>query len=113
MMQPLHKPRRSSARGFTLTELALVLFIVSAVVGAIWVAGQHVWDNYRVYRVFQQTMSSVQGIRDKYGNTLNVWAFAADSDQTSTFDAIGILPVEMRRTPGSAPGGSPRSCSRR
>jgi len=87
-------------RGFTLTELAIVLLVAGAVVGAIWVAGGAVWSNYRIYRFSQQVITAVKNIRDQYANAVQL---PAGPDITKTLDGLNLLPVEMRRDP-SKPG---------
>lgn len=99
--------------GFTLLELAILLMVVGSVTGVIWVAGQHVLDNYRLYRANQQIALTVQNIRNYYGTTIQTWGtpgpgFTAGNDITATLDQllpnIQIFPSEMRRDPTQAPG---------
>ena len=104
MMKRITVFAKRKRKGFTLLELAIVLLAASAVIGALWVAGQAVWDNYRVYRVNQQITTAVQSIRDNYGNTFQTWdkhipTWAPPLDITKPLDALSLLPVEMRRNP--------------
>lgn len=94
---PFLKGRR---RGFTLTELAFVLVIVCLLLGAIWVAGQSVWDNYRVYLANEQMAKVTQNIREYYMNAQTLPA----GTLTTTLDGLGLFPVEMRRNPDAALG---------
>jgi len=96
---------RQARRGFTLLELAIVLLLVTALVGAIMTAAERLWDNYRIYRVVQQVMNSVQNIRDNFSNSIS--AFPSTTEQTNSFDSLGLLPVEMRRYPSLGPGNTP------
>lgn len=93
-------------RGFTLLEMAMILMAVGLVTTAIWVGADKLWSNYRAYRVNQQTMRTVQNIRDFYGTTIQTWAAAGDI--TGTLDGllpnVDIFPTEMRRDPSAAPG---------
>lgn len=90
-------------KGFTLTELAIVMLVVSAVMGVVWVAASKMWDNYRIYRFTQQMLTTVQNIRDQY---LNARQLPAAGDITKTLDGLNVFPQEMRRnaaTPGATP----------
>lgn len=104
-----HKYKRLR-RGFTLTELAIVMMIVSLIMGAIWVAGDRVLNNYRAYRVNQQVALVVQNIRDYYGSTIQTWP-AGWANITTTLDSLlpatNIFPTEMRRNPNALPGATP------
>lgn len=106
-MMTSHKKRR----GFTLLELTMVLMAVGFVTSAIWIAAEHVWDNYRVYRVNQQIQKTAQNIRDYYGNTIQQWGapgFAVGQDITANIEQLlpntDIFPAEMRRDPSQVPG---------
>jgi len=97
-------------RGFTLTELAIVLLAAGVLIGGIWVVAQQVWENYYTYRAGQQITSVVQNIRDYYAGAayLPVGAgspgnfkpsSATGTDITALVDGFSLLPVEMRRDP--------------
>ncbi len=93
--------RHRKSKGFTLIELTLVLGAMSLVMAAIWAAGQHVWDDYRINRVNRQIMTTVQNIRSYYGSAINAWSWASGTDKTGAFDTAGLIPPEMRRNPAS------------
>ncbi len=108
MMHFTHKQR-----GFTLLETAIVLMIVSLITSAIWVAGDRVWNNYRVYRTEQQMIQVVNKMRDYYGLAYSSWpgVWVAGTDITTgtpgglpSLDTLGLLPAEMRRNSALAPG---------
>lgn len=105
-MMDLSKTRRR-LKAFTLTETAIVLLAVGVIVSAMWVAGEHVWDSHRIYRVNQEITSTVQNIRDYYGKSVSFWPWSAGTDETSQFDKLGLIPTEMRRSSYAAPGSSP------
>lgn len=107
MRADAHPAASKSRHGFTLTELAIVLIVVAIVIGAIWVAGQMVWNNYRVYRVNQQVMTVLQNVRDYYGTSMQALPFAAGTEITVNLDGLGLIPAEMRRSPSTAPGTAP------
>jgi len=103
----LYKPSLDR-RGFTLTELAIVMMIVSLLMAAIWVAGDRVLNNYRAYRVNQQVALVAQNIRDYYGTTIQLWTsqgFVANQNITGNLDSLlpgtNIFPSEMRRLGGA------------
>lgn len=90
-------------RGFTLMELALVLLLVTALISAIFTAGERVWDNYAVNRVMQEVMIVVQNVRSNYSNMTPVFGPPVFPlvDITPKLYADGLLPAEMLR-PGAA-----------
>lgn len=92
----------SARRGYTLTELAVVLLVVSVIFGAVWVAVGHAWGNFRVQHATQQLTTFTQNIRQYY---MNAKQFAAAGPVTSSLDTVGLFPVEMRESPTAAPGG--------
>ncbi|MBV8061688.1 MAG: prepilin-type N-terminal cleavage/methylation domain-containing protein [Alphaproteobacteria bacterium] len=91
-----HLTLRRARRGFTLTEIAIVLLAVGGILSAIWVVGGRVWENYRVNRTLQETVSVIGNIRD--ANT-GRYSWAAATDMTQTLDGQSIFPTEMERTP--------------
>ncbi|GEM_PF-483400 len=51
------------ARGFTLTEVAIVMGVVGLILGGIWIAAAAVYTNHRVNTAYTQVMKISQGIR--------------------------------------------------
>jgi len=111
------KTQTHARRGFTLTEMSIVLLAASAIIGAVWVAGQHVWDNFRITRANQQIMKVVQSVRDYYGPSGQSFPIAAatfggsctipaSGDFTCAADYFNLIPQEMRRNAAAAPGGT-------
>jgi hypothetical protein len=92
MKRPLLHKRKN--RGFTLTELAIVLLGVSLVLGAVWVAGKRVWGNYQLYRTTQELLAVVQNIRDYYSNAQQL---PNEGELTTQIDTLRLFPEEMRR----------------
>ena len=86
-------PRRSEERGFTLTELAIVLGIIGIILGVIWVAAGAVYENNRTARAsaqVQQIIGCFKGIyaarRVDIADNTDITAFASTS---------GCLPADM------------------
>jgi prepilin-type N-terminal cleavage/methylation domain-containing protein len=55
-------------RGFTLTEIAIVLGIMGLILGAIWVAASSVYTNMRISTTTRDVISLSQGVRNLYAN---------------------------------------------
>jgi len=53
-------------RGFTMTELSIVLGIMGLVLGAIWTASATVYERYRVNKAVYQTTAILQKMRTLY-----------------------------------------------
>lgn len=104
-MPGLNIRSRNNSRGFTLTELAIVLTAASFIFGAVWIAGDLAWNNYGVYKVTRQVTQVIQNIRDQYSNVQQPtnW-ITAGNEETLNLDAGNLFPVEMRRNPSLAPG---------
>ena len=56
-------------KGFTLTEIAIVLGIIGLILGAIWTAAAAVYNNQRVAHANTAILQLVQGIRTLYANS--------------------------------------------
>ena len=81
-------------RGFTLTELAIVLGIIGLLISVIWVAAGSVYDNYRTQRAAAQTLTIVQNLKTLYGGghgTLD----PNGTDITAVVIAAGLMPSDM------------------
>jgi prepilin-type N-terminal cleavage/methylation domain-containing protein len=57
---PLHR------RGFTLTELAIVLGIIGTILGAIWVAASRVYNNQKTDTAVTEILAIANGVRAMY-----------------------------------------------
>jgi prepilin-type N-terminal cleavage/methylation domain-containing protein len=68
--------RRSSPlnprKGFTLTEIAIVLGIIGMVLGAIWVAASGAYNSHRATKANGELMSIVQNVRGFYQTSTTV-----------------------------------------
>ena len=58
---------RARKRGFTLTEIAIVLGVIGTILGAIWSAASHVSNNQEANKANTQILGIVQSIRSLYG----------------------------------------------
>src|SRR5271170_6840773 len=56
-------------RGFTLTEIAIVLGIIGLILGAIWVAAAAVYTNMRTSKTTTELLDIVQNMRAMYATS--------------------------------------------
>ncbi|MDR3450719.1 MAG: type II secretion system protein [Alphaproteobacteria bacterium] len=80
-------------RGFTLTELAIVLGIMGTIIGAIWVAAGHVNATNRVQKASGQVMQIVAGYRSLY--TQHGVDVANNTDITCAGVTANFFPSDM------------------
>ena len=73
---PLRQTRR---RGFTLTEIAIVLGIVGLILGAIWVAAAAVYNNLRISHANTEILQIAQGVRSLYAGSSNDTGLTTDN----------------------------------
>ena len=96
---------RASRRGFSLTELAIVLAGVGLVLSVVWVASTRVWHNYQLQKTTEQMVTVAQNIRDYYGPIgrlppLTANPIPKNQDIVPDVDAKNLVPVEMRDVAG-------------
>ena len=99
--------KRAARRAFTLTELAIVLGIMSIALGGIWVAGAKVWEDYQAYRTQSYVLQTVQNIREYYASkSLDLMPRGTTAPYliTPALDAALVLPVDMRVNKNAANG---------
>ncbi|MFY9288933.1 MAG: type 4 pilus major pilin [Alphaproteobacteria bacterium] len=95
---------KKSKRGFTLTEIAIVLGIIGLILGAIWVAASAVYNNLRTSRATTELLQVAQAVRSMYATAATVDAGAnmttipftavAAGPQT-TYVQAGVFPTDM------------------
>jgi prepilin-type N-terminal cleavage/methylation domain-containing protein len=68
-----------SKRGFTLTEIAIVLGIIGIILGAIWVAASAVYNNIRISHANTQVLQLAQGIRSLYSTATLTTGMTVDN----------------------------------
>jgi prepilin-type N-terminal cleavage/methylation domain-containing protein len=98
IVEPETSTRRR--RGFTLTEIAIVLGIMGLILGAIWVAASSVYTNMRVSTTTRDVISMSQGIRNLYANQGVMDGGLAGPPYTSLINT-GVVPNDITTTAGS------------
>ncbi|MFA5041207.1 MAG: type II secretion system protein [Bdellovibrionales bacterium] len=95
-------------KGFTLTEIAIVLGIMGLVLGAIWVAAAGVYNNLRVNNATTAVMQIAQGIRALYATSATT-GYSSVTDMTSSLITAHAVPnnlVNGTELSGPFPGGA-------
>jgi prepilin-type N-terminal cleavage/methylation domain-containing protein len=80
-------------KGFTLTEIAIVLGIIGLILGAIWVAASGVYNNQKVSKGNTQVLRVSQGIRALYATSATTGS-ADGTDVTQNLCNAGIFPSD-------------------
>ncbi len=89
-----------SRRGFTLTEIAIVLGIVGLILGAIWVAAAAVYNNLRTSKATTELLNVVQNVRALYAtsgvvdNQADMAMNANAAGPAQTYIQAGIFPAD-------------------
>jgi prepilin-type N-terminal cleavage/methylation domain-containing protein len=104
---PIEKNRRQKIdkKGFTLTEIAIVLGIIGLILGAIWTAAASVYANQRLTHTNTAILGVAQGIRSLY-STSSSTGYAAATLITPAMVSAGIIPTDLAAGTGPFPGGS-------
>ncbi|MDX2027606.1 MAG: prepilin-type N-terminal cleavage/methylation domain-containing protein [Alphaproteobacteria bacterium] len=86
-------------RGFSLVELAIALAVSGFVMGGIWVATSHSWENTRLAQLKIEMFMVVKNIRDLHTGQAS---FTAGDVQrvVPTLYSQDVIPGDMMRTPG-------------
>jgi len=95
---PAQARKEMQKKGFTLTEIAIVLGIMGLVLGAIWVAAAGVYNNQRINQANTAVMQVLQGVRTLYGQQASIPGGAADLSQNMV--NAGVIPTNLIR-PGA------------
>lgn len=104
MMKEVKNGNASSAkRGFTLTEIAIVLGIIGLILGAIWVAAAAVYNNMRISTANTELLQITQAVRAMYATSASVDS-GADMPGNVTYLRAGVFPTSALDTavPSSA-----------
>ncbi len=81
-------------KGFTLTEIAIVLGIMGLILGAIWAAAASVYNNQRINSASNDIASIVQGVRKLYAMS-NGTGVAANTNITGDLVLAKAVPSNM------------------
>jgi prepilin-type N-terminal cleavage/methylation domain-containing protein len=81
-------------RGFTLTEIAIVLGIIGLILGAIWVAAAAVYTNMRVARSNQEVLQVTQAIRSLYATATVTGGGNDGTLMTKSLVTAGVFPTD-------------------
>ncbi|MDP9126808.1 MAG: prepilin-type N-terminal cleavage/methylation domain-containing protein [Pseudomonadota bacterium] len=100
--------RDAAKRGFTLTEIAIVLGIVGLILGAIWVAAAAVYNNLRTSKATTELLTIVQNVRAMYATSSTVdpaatmpFTAVAVNTAPATYIAAGVFPADMVNAAGT------------
>jgi prepilin-type N-terminal cleavage/methylation domain-containing protein len=85
-------PRRKK-RGFTLTEIAIVLSIAGLILGAVWAAASRVYFNNQTQTAVQQILLITSGVETLFPN--GTIPGAAPQYLTAGLADNGVIPPEM------------------
>ena len=86
-------------KGFTLTELAIVLGIIGLILGAIWTAAAKVYQNQRVGKAVNEVLSVVGSVRAMYAGRGSFGT--ANGDITQFGVNAGWYPADMLQSGGA------------
>ncbi|MGB9154019.1 MAG: type II secretion system protein [Alphaproteobacteria bacterium] len=79
-------------KGFTLTEIAIVLGIIGLILGAIWVAAAGVYQNQRIAHANTALLRTAQGVRSLFATSSNV---GTAGDITNSVILAGAVPSDL------------------
>jgi prepilin-type N-terminal cleavage/methylation domain-containing protein len=92
---------RRAQKGFTLTEIAIVLGVIGLILGSIWVAASSVYNNQKNGKATQQLLAVSQSVRSLYATATTI-GDAAGTDETATYIAAKVFPADMVNAAGTA-----------
>lgn len=84
--------KNAKQRGFTLTEIAIVLGIIGLILGAIWVAASAVYNNMRISTANTQLLQITQAVRAMYATSATVDS-GANMPGNLTYIRAGVFPT--------------------
>ena len=87
--------KKQARRGFTLTEIAIVLGIMGLILGAIWVAAAAVYTNMRVNTGAREILALLQGTRSVYSTSSLTGEVGNPVEITTQLVNAGVFTKEM------------------
>jgi prepilin-type N-terminal cleavage/methylation domain-containing protein len=90
--------RQQRRRGFTLTEIAIVLGIVGLILGAIWVAAAAVYNNLRTSHANTEVLQIAQAVRSLYATTGTISGAPTAAEFTDSLVCAKAVPADMIAT---------------
>ncbi|MDR3425278.1 MAG: prepilin-type N-terminal cleavage/methylation domain-containing protein [Alphaproteobacteria bacterium] len=81
-------------KGFTLTEIAIVLGIMGLILGAIWTAASSVYTNMRTTHADTAVMQIVQGTRALFASSQTT-GYGAATNITTQLVSAGTIPTDL------------------
>jgi len=103
-MMELGLKKAQAHRGFTLTEIALVLGLIGIILGAIWTAAATVYDNRLVAKAEGQLMMIASNVKSLYANgqqvesTADMFASGANAGASASYLRAGVFPSDTLDT---------------
>jgi prepilin-type N-terminal cleavage/methylation domain-containing protein len=92
--QAIAQTPEQAKRGFTLTEIAIVLGIIGLILGSIWVAAASVYQNLRVSKTQTLMLAAVQNIRSLYASGNTTGDTGTATKLTQGLAAAGVFPSD-------------------
>jgi prepilin-type N-terminal cleavage/methylation domain-containing protein len=91
---PAQERLEQHKKGFTLTEIAIVLGIMGLILGAIWVAASSVYTNQKVQKAATEMVTAVGNIRGLFSETAQT-GYATAANITTAVCNAGVFPPDM------------------
>lgn len=90
---------RQRCRGFSLTEIAIVLAVLSLILGGLWTAGRSVQQSQRASETAKRITLILNGLREMFGIYPPGSIDFSDTGTLQTIMAANIIPSDMIGTP--------------